>query len=390
MRLPKRHRFSIALLIPVLALIFVALMAPLLSNNKPIVAIDDQGIQFPIWSDDPVLSYPIDKSHYKWALHPPIPYAPGDIDLDNSGVSPFSKPAEHPWYHTHWLGTDEIGRDVLAHLIHGCRSSVIIALGAMIIALVIGLLLGAVGGYWHGRLLRLSWVQLLLMVAVVVYVVNAVWTISVQFNSFVSVILCSLLVAIAVVVLRFTAQFENRLFGKYNRSNWLRSGIRYSPDLLVRGLLNFFTAIPGYFALLAMLALWSKPNAASLSVVLGLLMWPDLTRLTRSGVIQMRQTKMAESALSLGYSPARIMFFHLLPNALQPALVALSFGLGGAIMAESFLAFIGIAPAEMISWGTLLAKSRTYPEMWWLSVFPGLAILFAILTFYRLSGNKLT
>ena len=98
---------------------------------------------------------------------------------------------------------------------------------------------------------------------------------------------------------------------------------------------------------------------------------------------------MAESALSLGYPPARIMFVHLLPNAIQPALVALSFGLGGAIMAESFLAFIGIAPAELISWGTLLAKTRTYPDMWWLSVFPGLAILYAILTFYRLSSNKL-
>jgi peptide/nickel transport system permease protein len=70
---------------------------------------------------------------------------------------------------------------------------------------------------------------------------------------------------------------------------------------------------------------------------------------------------------------------------MQPALTTIGFGIGGAILAEAFLSFVGIAPAEMISWGSLIAQAREYPSFWWLSVFPGAAIFLVILVFYRFS-----
>ncbi len=381
LRIPK---IPLTPLFPLMLLFAIALLAPILSNNKPIAAWDQEsGLRFPALDDRSPETY---TSGTKWtfAIHPPIPWSPSDIDFQNAGQPPLSTNTSQPWYFTHWLGTDEIGRDVLAHLIYGCRSSVLIALGAMAIALVIGLLLGAIGGYWHGMNIRWPLLFLLFTGLSFLLLINAVHILNVQFRGSWSVLLSVIVGLMLMGILKLAHHLITR---KLNFRFLRFSAFRFSPDSAVLGLINFFTAIPAYFALLAMLALWPEPSAFSLSAILGLLMWPDLARLTRSSVIRLKNTGLAESAESLGYSPGRIMFVHLLPNALQPALAALSFGIGGAIMAESFLSFVGIAPAELVSWGTLLAKTRSYPDMWWLSVFPGLAILIAILSFYRLANQ---
>lgn len=377
----RRHtnRAPIGVLISVLLFLFVALMAPVLSNNKPILIYHDSGLHFPVISSNSAFKYPIEPSSYSFALHPPVPYLPTDIDLNQSGVPPFSLAENNPWYFCHWLGTDEIGRDVLSHLIYGCRSSMIIATGAMIVALIVGLFLGSLGGYWHGRQLQLSWLGAMIALVLLVIFINGFTALGHRISAFGTWLLILTWGALLVLII---TRLQNRF--KFKRN--LFPKITLSPDAWVVRLINFFTAMPAYFALLAFLAIWPEPTTTGIAAVLGLLMWPDLTRLTRGAIIQLRNTGLSEAAESLGYSPFRVMFRHLLPNAVQPALVALSFGIGGAIMAESFLSFVGIAPAEMVSWGTLLAKTRSYPEMWWLSVFPGLAILAAILTFYRLAA----
>ena len=381
LRIPK---IPLTPLFPLMLLFAIALLAPILSNNKPIAAWDQEsGLRFPALDERSPETY-ASGTTWTFAIHPPIPWSPSDIDFQNAGQPPFSKSTAQPWYFTHWLGTDEIGRDVLAHLIYGCRSSVLIALGAMAIALAIGLMLGAIGGYWHGINIRWSLLFLLFTGIAVLLLTNAVNVFNVQFGGIRSVLLS---VIVGLMLLGILKLIHYLITRKLKARSFRFSAFRFSPDSAVLGLINFFTAIPAYFALLAMLALWPEPSAFSLSAILGLLMWPDLARLTRSSVIRLKNTGLAESAESLGYSPGRIMFVHLLPNALQPALAALSFGIGGAIMAESFLSFVGIAPAELVSWGTLLAKTRSYPDMWWLSVFPGLAILIAILSFYRLANQ---
>lgn len=363
-------------LLPLLLLLLVALLAPVLSNNKAILIWTSGGIHVPVAGD----MVP-EEEKVIFAIHPPVPYSPTDIDLQHVSQPPLTLPLNQPWYYMHWLGTDEIGRDVLAHLIYGCRTSVWIAFGAMIIALTAGLLLGAISGYWHRRQLKMNYITLLLALLMAGFLINFGSTISISYHWFFGFLLSATLFALFIFLL---IRLNHTLLSQNFHSKF---SFHFSPDAIIVGAINFFTAIPAYFALLALLALWSNPSSSSLAVILGLLMWPDIARLTRSAVIKNRGSGWAESAQSLGYSPIRITLFHLLPNALQPALAALSFGIGGAIMAESFLSFVGIAPAEMVSWGTLLAKIRSYPEMWWLSVFPGLAMLFAILTFYRIAEH---
>jgi len=373
--------FPLGAFLPVLLLLSVAAFASVLSNNQPLFAWGENGPEFPFLKHKTNLSADTKEPVYRFALHAPVPYRPTDIQVEMAGSPPFTRPTGKPWYYTHWLGTDEIGRDVLAQLIHGCRNSVWVALSAMSIALLIGLSLGALGGFWHNTKMNVSPVFLIAVLLFLLISSLTIPSVYAQFSRFAAGIL-----TMALVTMGGAALYWIHRKGK-SKSFWIFKGdFHFSPDILVVGGINFLTAIPSYFALLALLAIWSKPSISGIALALGLLMWPNLARLTRSAIISLKQTGLAEGAESLGYAPGRVMFVHLLPNALQPALVALSFGIGGAIIAESFLSFIGIAPVEMTSWGTLLAKTRTYPGMWWLSVFPGLAILYAVLVSYRLAN----
>lgn len=365
---------------PLIAFVLLALLAPVLANNKPIVVIDSGTVYFPIFTESLDHKYSATPTDYSFAIHPPVPFLPSDVDLDHSGQAPFVLNPSNPWFFNHWLGTDELGRDVLAQLIYGCRSSMSIAVGAMAVALILGLLVGTLGGFWQGRFLSISLWKILLFVPLFGYSIYSLLIFGIQHTVAGSAFLALFLLILLLVWRQFARTRQQKT------PQATRFQVSVSPDRWAVALINFFTTIPGYFALLAFLALWPQPTRLNIAVILGLLMWPTLARLTRASIISVRSSGFVESAQSLGFSSVRVTLRHMLPNAIQPTLVALSFGVGGAIVAESFLSFVGIAPAEMTSWGTLLAKVRAYPNMWWLSVFPGLSILAAILSFYRLAN----
>jgi peptide/nickel transport system permease protein len=124
-------------------------------------------------------------------------------------------------------------------------------------------------------------------------------------------------------------------------------------------------------------------------IIIGFTSWVNIARLTRSQFLQVRSYDYVAAARSLGYSDTRIMFRHILPNAIGPILIPVAFGVAGAILAESGLSFLGVGvPAEVITWGALLAGARSNAAAWWLVVTPGLAI-FATVTFYNLLGDGL-
>jgi peptide/nickel transport system permease protein len=124
-------------------------------------------------------------------------------------------------------------------------------------------------------------------------------------------------------------------------------------------------------------------------VIIGLTGWVNIARLTRAQFLQVRSYDYVAAARSLGYSNNRIMFRHILPNAIGPILIPAAFGVAGAILAESGLSFLGIGvPAESITWGSLLAGARSNMAAWWLVIMPGMAI-FITVTLYNLLGDGL-
>jgi peptide/nickel transport system permease protein len=150
-------------------------------------------------------------------------------------------------------------------------------------------------------------------------------------------------------------------------------------------MLNF----PRFFLLLTLIALL-RPSIWVIMAVIGLTGWMGLARLVRGEILSLREREFVQGARALGAPDARIMFRHILPNALVPVLVSATLGVAGAILTESGLSFLGLGVQPPTpSWGNILIDGKSNIEIaWWLSAFPGLAILVTVLA-YNLLGEGL-
>jgi peptide/nickel transport system permease protein len=137
------------------------------------------------------------------------------------------------------------------------------------------------------------------------------------------------------------------------------------------------------------LAVIEQPTIWHMMAIIGCTAWTGIARLTRAEFLKLKQMDFVAAARATGIGPVRIMYRYLLPNALAPVLVPITFGIAAAILIESGLSFLGFgAPPPNPSWGTLLSAGRSNYELWWLIVFPGTAIFLAVLA-YNLIGEGL-
>jgi len=236
-------------------------------------------------------------------LAPVIAPDPGVVDI--------SRQLQSPSFHA-FLGTDDLGRDVFARIVYGARISLLVGFVAVGIATVVGVLMGAIAGYYGG------WLDIAIM-------------------RFVDIMLC----------------------------------------------------FPSFFLILAVIA-FLEPSIWNIMIIIGLTGWMGVARLVRAEFLSLRERDFVLAIRSLGASDSRIIFRHILPNALSPVLVSAALGIAGAILTESALSFLGIGVQPPTpSWGNMLiAGKQTLGTAWWLSVFPGLAILLTVLA-YNLLGEGL-
>ncbi len=160
---------------------------------------------------------------------------------------------------------------------------------------------------------------------------------------------------------------------------------------IVDGILMRFVDImlcfPTFFLILAVIA-FLEPSIWNIMAVIGVTGWMGVARLVRAETLSLRNRDFVQAARAIGESDLKIMLKHILPNALSPVLVAATLGVAGAILTESSLSFLGIGVQPPVpSWGNILTAGKDNIEFaWWLSLFPGIAILITVLG-YNLLGE---
>lgn len=313
----RKSTFGVISIYIVGVLFGIALFADVIANDKPIIASYKGSIIMPVFREYAVnmgmarwdaefVSAEWKTLAYDWSVFPPIPYSPSTTDKNLASLKDRAPSAKH------WLGTDDIGRDVAAGLVHGSRYALSIGFVAMGIALAIGIVLGAISGYFGGVV-----------------------------------------------------------------------------DIIISRLIEIMVTFPRFFLIITIVAMVEQGTLWLIMALIGLTGWTSIARFMRGEVLRVRTLDYVSAATALGYSTRRIIFRHVLPNAIAPVLIYAAFGIVSAILFESALSFLGFGvPPTVVTWGSVLFRARASTYSWWLAVFPGLMIFLTVSAF-NLIGDAL-
>lgn len=327
--------------------------------------------------------------------------APNKSDFLNSDfVSPSGKQyfensngemVDMPSRFRHRLGTNKKGEDVLAGLIHASRISLSIGIIAMGIATAIGLVLGALAGYFGDNKLRTTQGQFYTFIfgLVLAYYYSFMLRANVLSDAIGTsggAILFQLLLSIFIFIgICFLFYFIGKLVGKLPL---LRAERNIPVDSFISRSIEILISIPRMVLIISIAAV-AKPSIVNLMLIIGFTSWTGIARFTRAEFLKIRNLEYIQAGQSLGFSEARIIFRHALPNGVAPALVAIAFGVASSILIESSLSFLGVGvPPEVVTWGSLISSGRENFAAWWLVIFPGMAIILTV-AIYNLLGEGL-
>jgi len=292
----------------------------------------------------------------------PLPYAAATPDLLHVAAPP-------SWAGTgHYLGTDPLGRDVLAGLLAGARRLLLLSLPATALATTVGALAGAAAGFWGNRHLRLP------LAAVAAALAVAWWGLALPGPVVLYIIL-------ALAGLLSLLQWR----GPRAAAPWLM--ITLPLDSLVLGLTTLLGSVPRLILLVAVLAgpPLTQPQLLGVFTVVA---WPETARLVRAQMLRVRAQPFIEAARASGLPTGRIWWHHALPHACRPLLAYAPLSLAGLISLESALAFLGIGQGpDVVSWGGLLASVRQDPTVWWVAAGPGIALLVTLLALQKIANS---
>ncbi|MGZ4077932.1 MAG: ABC transporter permease [Bacteroidia bacterium] len=398
-------------------LIIIAIVSPFIATDQPLYCKYKGVTMFPAFSisnnceikneDGTIEKIQYDIADWKHLdastiIFAPVAYAPNSTDFDNADyVSPGGEQVfidkngqsvKMPTKFRHWLGTNKRGEDVLSGLINGTRVSLTIGILSMSIASILGIVLGAMAGYYGDKKLKTSrgsfWIFVIGIIFAYYYgfsVRSYAMLDSFSVSSF--SILCQL--GLSLLIFSFVLFLFYQLGKLIGKIPFLNTMVYIPVDMIISRIIEILISIPLLILIISISAIAKEKSIINIMVIIGLTTWTGIARLTRAEFLRISNLEYIQAAKSMGFSEFRIIFKHALPNGLAPALVAIAFGVASAILIESTLSFLGIGvPPTTVTWGSLLNSGRQQFSAWWLVVFPGLAI-FITVTIYNLLGEGL-
>ncbi len=282
------------------------------------------------------------------------------------------KPEEVPRLGVYPFGTDDLGRDVFSRMLQGAWVSLTVGFVAVGIAVVIGVFLGGIAGYYGNKRIQLGYILCPILLGLgLAGLVSGRTEVGLLF------VLSGAGVAALIVFI-----------GNSERRQRIPPGISvlflnlFSVDVLITGLIDIMLCFPSFFLILTVVALLPA-SIYNIMAVIGLTSWMGAARFVRAEFLSLREQDFVTAARALGVSDWRIIFRHMVPNAMAPVLVSATIGIATAILTEAALSFLGFGvPPPHATWGNILSSGKDFLfDAPWLTFIPGFAVLIVVLAF---------
>jgi peptide/nickel transport system permease protein len=282
------------------------------------------------------------------------------------------RPEEIPFLGVYLFGTDDLGRDVFSRMLQGAWVSLTVGFVAVGIAVLIGIAMGGISGYFGTNSVKIDHILLATMVSLGGGLLLAR-----------SIVLGGIVLAIAGGYIIFS-QWQKKALGRQSASRWLKLLHKetISIDTLIMRIVDIMLCFPVFFLILTVVALLPA-SMYNIMIVIGLTSWMGTTRFVRAELLSLREQDFVTAAKALGVSNWRIIFRHMIPNAMAPVLVSATLGIASAILIEAALSFLGFGvPPPHATWGNILSDGKRFIfDAPWLTFIPGFAILIVVLAF---------
>ena len=279
-------------------------------------------------------------------------------------------PDQAPGLGVYLFGTDNLGRDVFARMLQGAWVSLTVGFVAVGISVIIGIFMGGIAGYFGRVAVRLgdiltggAFLVAILLLSIKIVIPGAV---------------------LFVMGLALLGLLKGRKGTRRRSSQFLRLMNReaISVDTVVMRMVDIMLCFPSFFLILTVVALLPA-SIYNIMIVIGLTSWMGTARFVRAEFLSLREQDFVTAARALGVGDLRIIFRHMLPNALAPVMVSATIGIATAILTEAGLSFLGFGvPPPHATWGNILSDGKNFIfDAPWLTFVPGIAILVVVLSF---------
>jgi ABC-type dipeptide/oligopeptide/nickel transport system permease subunit len=270
------------------------------------------------------------------------------------------------------MGTDDLGRDVFSRMLQGAWVSLTVGFVAVGISVLIGIFMGGLAGYYGHHYIRIDHILFSSLLIFGVGLVAAKFT-------YLGVVF--ILFGLSAI---FYFPFLKKQSRKKAKPEWTRFLLKnaISTDTLIMRMVDIMLCFPSFFLILTVVALLPA-SIYNIMIVIGLTSWMGTTRFVRAEFLSLREQDFVAAVRALGVSDYRIIFRHMMPNAVAPVLVSATIGIATAILIEAGLSFLGFGvPPPHATWGNILSDGKRFIfDAPWLTFIPGIAILIVVLSF---------